>query len=128
MSIFDETLYTTIPRVYRYVDDAIQGEAAGWNQPVVPPFIRLGTWAGGDRDGNPFVTASVTKKAMAIASDHVLRGLESSAERIARTITLDSEETPGVGRPRPGSRWQLRTRTGRRMHLSAPQASLTSRC
>ena len=94
MSIFDETLYTTIPRIYRYVDDALQGEAAGWKQPVVPPFMRLGTWVGGDRDGNPFVTASVTKKAMAIASDHVLRGLEASAERIARTITLDSEETP----------------------------------
>ncbi|MFT0761481.1 phosphoenolpyruvate carboxylase [Actinomyces sp. F1_1611] len=94
MAIFDETLFTTIPRIYRYVDDSLQGENAGREQPIVQPFMRLGTWVGGDRDGNPFVTASITKKAMAIASDHVLRGLQATAERIARSITLEADETP----------------------------------
>lgn len=94
MSIFDETLYTTLPRVYRYVDDALQPESAGRQEPLVRPFIRLGTWVGGDRDGNPFVTPSVTKQAAAIASDHVLRGLEHTATTIARGLTLDSDATP----------------------------------
>lgn len=40
MSIFDETLYTTLPRVYRYVDDALQPESAGRQEPLVRPFIR----------------------------------------------------------------------------------------
>ena len=60
----------------------------------VPAFVRIGSWVGGDRDGNPFVTASVTREASQIASDHVLRGLERALERIGRTLTLSVEDTP----------------------------------
>lgn len=94
MAIFDETLYTAVPHVYRRVDDALQGPAAGGRSPVVRPFMRVGSWVGGDRDGNPFVTASVTRKAAAIASEHVLLGLERTAGRIGRTLTLDAATTP----------------------------------
>ncbi|GAA1940009.1 phosphoenolpyruvate carboxylase [Microbacterium aoyamense] len=94
MAIFDETLYTAVPHVYRRVDDALQGPAAGGRAPVVRPFVRIGSWVGGDRDGNPFVTASVTRKAAGIASEHVLLGLERTAARIGRTLTLDASTTP----------------------------------
>ncbi|WP_439592200.1 phosphoenolpyruvate carboxylase [Microbacterium sp.] len=94
MAIFDETLYTAVPHVYRRVDDALQGPAAGGRAPVVRPFVRVGSWVGGDRDGNPFVTASVTRKAAGIASEHVLLGLERTAARIGRTLTLDASTTP----------------------------------
>ncbi|GEP46829.1 phosphoenolpyruvate carboxylase [Microbacterium saccharophilum] len=94
MAVFDETLYTAVPHVYRRVDDALQGPAAGGRAPVVRPFVRLGTWVGGDRDGNPFVTAAVTKKAAAIASEHILRGLERTADTVARALTLSAETTP----------------------------------
>lgn len=94
MAVFDDTLYTAVPHVYRRVDDALQGPAAGGRAPVVRPFVRIGSWVGGDRDGNPFVTASVTRKAAAIASEHVLRGLERTANRIGRTLTLDAATTP----------------------------------
>ena len=94
MAVFDETLYTAIPHVYRRVDDALQGPAAGGRAPVVRPFVRVGSWVGGDRDGNPFVTASVTRKAAAIASEHVLLGLERTANRIGRGLTLDASTTP----------------------------------
>ncbi|MBN9155740.1 MAG: phosphoenolpyruvate carboxylase [Microbacterium sp.] len=94
MAVFDETLFTTVPHVYRRVDDALQGPAAGGRAPVVRPFVRVGSWVGGDRDGNPFVTASVTRKAAAIASEHVLLGLERAASRIGRGLTLDAATTP----------------------------------
>lgn len=94
MAVFDETLYTAVPHVYRRVDDALQGPAAGGRAPVVRPFVRIGSWVGGDRDGNPFVTASVTRKAAKIASEHVLLGLERTTSRIGRTLTLDATTTP----------------------------------
>jgi phosphoenolpyruvate carboxylase len=93
MAVFDETLYTSIPDVYRRIDDALQGDRAGEAAPIVSPFVRLGTWVGGDRDGNPFVTASVTKKAAGIASEHVLLGLERTAARVGRGLTLDATTT-----------------------------------
>ncbi|MFY9714855.1 MAG: phosphoenolpyruvate carboxylase [Microbacterium sp.] len=94
MGVFDETLFTTVPHVYRRIDDALRGDDSGASAPVVPAFVRVGSWVGGDRDGNPFVTASVTREAAQIASDHVLRGLERALERIGRTLTLDAEGTP----------------------------------
>lgn len=94
MAVFDDTLYTAVPHVYRRVDDALQGPAAGGRAPVVRPFVRVGSWVGGDRDGNPFVTASVTRKASAIASEHVLIGLARTTNRIGRTLTLDAATTP----------------------------------
>jgi phosphoenolpyruvate carboxylase len=94
MAVFDDTLYTAVPHVYRRVDDALQGVDAGGKAPIVRPFVRVGSWVGGDRDGNPFVTASVTRKASAIASEHVLLGLERTASRIGRTLTLDAATTP----------------------------------
>ncbi|WP_433586315.1 phosphoenolpyruvate carboxylase [Microbacterium hydrocarbonoxydans] len=94
MSVFDETLFTTVPHVYRRIDDALRGDDSGSSAPIVPAFVRVGSWVGGDRDGNPFVTASVTREASQIASDHVLRGLERALERIGRTLTLDAQGTP----------------------------------
>ncbi len=94
MAVFDETLYMAVPRIYRRTDDALQGAEAGAREPIVKPFVRIGSWVGGDRDGNPFVTASITRRAAAIASEHVLLGLESTTLRIGRTLTVDAGTTP----------------------------------
>lgn len=94
MSVFDETLFSTVPHVYRRINDALQGEQSGSAPAAVPAFVRIGSWVGGDRDGNPFVTASITREAAQIASEHVLHGLERAIDRIGRGLTLNSEDTP----------------------------------
>lgn len=94
MAVFDDTLFTSVPEVYRNIDDALQRRTAGLEEPVVKPFVRVGTWVGGDRDGNPFVTAKVTRKAAGIASEHVLTRLEGAAVEVGRGLTLGRGSTP----------------------------------
>ncbi|MBB6567045.1 phosphoenolpyruvate carboxylase [Kribbella sandramycini] len=94
MAVFQETLFDVVGNVYRRLDDALAGDGAGLRQPVVAPFVRLGSWIGGDRDGNPNVTAAITREAMQIQADHVLRALERATDTLGHTLTLDAATTP----------------------------------
>ncbi len=62
--------------------------------PPVHAFLRFGSWVGADRDGNPFVTAQVTRETATIQADHILRALENATTRIGRALTLHEATTP----------------------------------
>ena len=99
MAFFDATLFTVVPRLYRAMDGALDagpargaGDASdsgrtGTRPPRVGAFMRWGTWIGGDRDGNPTVTAEITERALRIQADHVLRGYEAVATRLMQTVS-----------------------------------------
>src|SRR3984957_17129937 len=92
MTAFDETLFRVVPAVYRGLDRALS-ETAGDRQPV-PAYLRFGSWVGADRDGNPFVTAQVTRETATIQADHVLRALEAATARTGRALTVHEATTP----------------------------------
>ncbi|MEV2274222.1 phosphoenolpyruvate carboxylase [Nocardiopsis sp. NPDC049922] len=94
LAAFDETIFQVIPQVYRTLDAAVDPGGTGVRAPRATPFVRYGSWIGGDRDGNPFVTHEVTREAMRIQSEHVLRGLENACDQVARTLTAYSNLTP----------------------------------
>ena len=94
MTAFDETLFRLVPAVYRALDHVLLGAESGAAASPVPPFLRFGSWVGGDRDGNPNVTAAVTREAAVIQADHALRGLEAACGRIGRALTVDQDSAP----------------------------------
>ena len=94
MTVFDQTLFRAVPRLYRATEVTLVGEASGSVPTPVPAFVRFGSWVGGDRDGNPFVTAEVTRQAVATHAEHALRWLDQSVMRVGRTLTLDEGDTP----------------------------------
>ena len=68
ISYFDETFFTELPRLYCEFEDKLAAwfpNPAGW---ALPTFFRVGSWIGGDRDGNPFVTAQALREAMRLQS------------------------------------------------------------
>ncbi|MDD5295732.1 MAG: phosphoenolpyruvate carboxylase [Rhodocyclaceae bacterium] len=70
ISYFEDTFFTELPRLYCQMEDELNrqfpmAQGRGWQ---VPPFFRVGSWIGGDRDGNPFVTADILKKALRLQS------------------------------------------------------------
>ncbi|XRQ05742.1 phosphoenolpyruvate carboxylase [Actinomadura welshii] len=105
MAAFDETIFRVVPHIYRALDRALDGDApgegpgtgaggTGARPPRIRPYLRFGSWIGGDRDGNPYVTAQVTRDAVMIQADHVLRALENACARIGRELTVHETTTP----------------------------------
>jgi phosphoenolpyruvate carboxylase len=88
MTAFDETLFRVVPVLYRSLDRALSGPACGRAATAAPAFLRFGSWIGGDRDGNPFVTADVTRQTAVIQAEHALRALQNATERIGRALTV----------------------------------------
>ena len=94
VDIFDSTLFDMVPDVYRRFDDWELGEKAGTVPPVCPAFFHPGSWIGSDRDGNPNVTARVSRQVAEKFRRHVLGRLAEATETCGRNLTLDAISTP----------------------------------
>lgn len=69
---FDQTLFEIIPDVHRELEISLRRHFPG-NFWKVPNFLRFGSWIGGDRDGNPFVTHDVTWRTLELQRNLVLQ-------------------------------------------------------
>ena len=69
---FDQTLFEVLPEIHRELEMNLseQYPEKKWR---VPNFLSFGTWIGGDRDGNPFVTHDVTWQTMLKQRELVIR-------------------------------------------------------
>ena len=66
LAVFEETIWDALPQYCRSLDRTLR-QATGRGLPIGAAPIRFGSWIGGDRDGNPFVTPDVTRRACLMA-------------------------------------------------------------
>ena len=83
------TLADVVPQLYRELAAAIT-EAYPGHEVQLPALLRFGSWMGGDRDGNPFVTPAVTRETLETLRDHCLRFLHARTLRLAERVSLST--------------------------------------
>lgn len=87
LSYFDTTFLRELPRLYASLEDRLATAAPGLTGTELANFLQVGSWIGGDRDGNPFVTAEVLDKALAmhaaVALEYYLNELHTLGSQLS---------------------------------------------
>ena len=86
LDYFPMILFDTVPRLYAELEDSLREVYPGAGQNL-PDLLRFGSWIGGDRDGNPFVTAESTRTALQRARALVLDHYTSEVFRLADQLS-----------------------------------------
>ncbi len=97
LSYFEQTFLPALPFMYGGLEDELARRGPDQPTEVLPSFLRIGSWIGGDRDGNPFVTADVLEQTLRMQSSRVfefyLEQLHALGAELSVT-TLWSEVVP----------------------------------
>ncbi len=88
LSYYQSTFLRQIPRLYAEIEEHL----AGFD---VPSFLRMGQWIGGDRDGNPNVTADTLRMALARQSEVALRFYLTEVHALGAELSI-SQMLAGV--------------------------------
>ena len=94
---FQLSLFETLPRLYEELAAAFQtvyGKTL--DAPHMPIVLSFGSWIGGDRDGNPFVTADSTHEALAFARDIALQHYIGETRLLARRLSVSRHQVSAL--------------------------------
>lgn len=85
-AVIEHSLWQAVPRFLRKVDQSLLG-ATGLRLPLEAAPVRFASWMGGDRDGNPNVTAKITREVLLLArwmaADLYLRDIDHLAAELS---------------------------------------------
>ena len=87
LSYYQATFLREIPRLYRELERALHGHA-------VAPFLRMGHWIGGDRDGNPNVNAQTLRHALSRQAEVALRFYLTEVHELGSELSMSGMLAP----------------------------------
>jgi phosphoenolpyruvate carboxylase len=85
LAFFDATFFAEVPKLYAAVEHELGAQPG-----ALPNFFEINSWIGGDRDGNPFVDATVLTEALAKQSDRAFSHYLAETRKLRRELTLAS--------------------------------------
>ncbi len=86
---FESSLFDLVPRLHRKLQHALAGAYPGRDFRI-PAVLRFGSWIGGDRDGNPYVTLEVSEDTLREHQLIALRLYQRALERIGNHLSASS--------------------------------------
>ncbi len=101
LDYYESSLFDTLPVLYAEVASALAAEYPS-NQATdlvtnigdLPQLIRFGSWIGGDRDGNPFVTPQATREALGMAHSVLLTHYRRRLQNIFEQLASSTQQVP----------------------------------
>jgi len=93
---FRTSLFKAIPQIYQDLEKAIKRtyqDKDSTNDIKVPSFIRFGSWIGGDRDGNPYVTSDVTCQAVYMHAETAINEYIRLTKELSKYLTHSIQHT-----------------------------------
>jgi phosphoenolpyruvate carboxylase len=95
LDYYDVSIFETLPGLYQEVSAALAGEyGLKIETTELPLLLSFGSWIGGDRDGNPYVTTEVTREAIQSARSRLLSYYDSRLRLIIDLLTTSAQQLP----------------------------------
>jgi phosphoenolpyruvate carboxylase len=88
-----EELWEIIPRIYRDLRQALEANYPGYEFNI-GRFLRFGSWIGGDRDGNPFVTTEITEKTLGLLRQTAIERHLARCQELSKLLNMSVQQTP----------------------------------
>jgi phosphoenolpyruvate carboxylase len=93
LDYYDVSIFETLPRLYEEVASALRGEyGLELELSELPLLLAFGSWIGGDRDGNPFVTPEVTRQAILAARSRLLAYYDERLQQAINLLTTSAQQ------------------------------------
>ena len=95
LDYYDVSIFETLPSLYREISEALRASYGLEIEPLdLPQVLIFGSWIGGDRDGNPFVTPEVTRDSIQLARGHLLLYYVRQLQEIIDLLTTSAQQRP----------------------------------
>ncbi len=86
----DEILYDALPDLYSEFEELLH---EAYPDLAVPSFLHIGSWIGGDQDGNPFVSADTLLSALRLQRGYVIGHYRTAIEALAKEYSQSVNHT-----------------------------------
>ncbi len=90
LSFYKQTFLKQLPKLYLALENQFEYQSDSTSG-LIPPFLKIGSWIGGDRDGNPFVTANILQQTLRMQADVAIKFYLEEINQLYKELSLSEQ-------------------------------------